>query len=99
MKNEEYGLKPYIEEVKMTDARLHFRIRTRMLKFKMNQPSDFHNKSSLWQCEGCGNVDSQSHILWCPSFSDLREGKSLSSDKDLVDYFRKVLFIREKLDI
>ena len=63
MKKEEYVLKPYIEEMRMVDARLHFRMRTRMLKFKMNQPSDSHNKASLWQCTGCGNVESQSHIL------------------------------------
>ena len=93
---EEYEVKEYLKTMKMNDARTFFRIRT---KFKMNQSSDKMNRSSLWQCTGCGNVDTQSHIIWCPAYKDLREGKSLTSDSDLVEYYRKVLFIRETLDI
>ena len=44
-------------------------------------------------------VDSQSHLMFCPAFQDLREGKSLESDEDVVDYVRKVLTIREKLEL
>ena len=65
----------------------------------MNQSSDRKNKETLWKCDGCGNIDSQKHILWCPAFRDLREGKSMDSDTDIIDYFRKVLKIREKLDL
>ena len=42
-----------------------------------------------------GPYDSQSHIVWYPFFADLREDKSLESDKDLVEYFIQVLKIRE----
>ena len=99
MKKEEFGRKAYISNMKMDDARLQFRIRTRMIKCKMNQPSDKANKETLWQCTGCGNIDTQSHILWCPAYQGLREGKSLSKDEDLVEYFRKVLAIRETLEL
>ena len=99
MKNEEYLLKPYINEMSMQDARMQFRLRTRMLKFKMNQPSDKTNKATLWECNGCVNVDTQAHILWCPAYQELRVGKSLEEDADLVEYYRKVLLIREKMDI
>ena len=37
--------------------------------------------------------------MWCPAFKELREGKSMDSDIDIVNYFRKVLKIREKLDL
>ena len=33
------------------------------------------------------------------AYAQLREGKSLDSDKDLSDYLMKVLIIREKLNI
>ena len=57
------------------------------------------NKESLWQCTGCGNIDSQAHILWCPAYKELREGKSMESDEDVVEYIQKVLDIRDKLDL
>ena len=37
----------------------------------------------------------KSHILWCPFYASLREGKSLDDDLDLVNYFRAVFRIRE----
>ena len=63
----------------------------------MNQQSDRENTKNLWKCTECGNVDTQSHNLWCPYFSTLREGKSIESDDDLVQYFREVFKIREDL--
>ena len=53
------------------------------------------NRSSLWKCEDCGYVDTQSHIIHCPAYQGLREGKSLNSDDDLVAYFSEVLKLRE----
>ena len=67
MKKEEYGMKSYIDELNMTEARTLFRVRSKMIKCKMNQSSDGYNKSSLWKCEDCGYVDTQSHILNCPA--------------------------------
>ena len=46
-----------------------------------------------------GAIETQSHILYCEAYSALREGKSLSSDKDIVVYFRKVIEIGDKLGI
>ena len=62
----------------------------------MNQRSDKLNSKQLWKCAECGNVDMQSHIVWCPFFASLREGNSLDSDIDLVKYFQEVLKIREE---
>ena len=72
------------------------RVRTRMVKCKMNQSSSKCNKASLWQCEDCGYIDSQTHIIHCPAYKDLREGKDLNSDVDVANYFKEVLRIREK---
>ena len=80
----------------MALARLNFIVRSRMTNTKMNQQSDKAHAKSLWKCDECRNIDSQSHIVWCPFFADLREGKSLQNDDDLVEYFREVLNIREK---
>ena len=64
---------------------------------KMNFPSDKWYASDSWSCDNCKltNVekpkDTQEHVLVCSADENLRQGKNLSEDKDLVDYFRQVL--------
>ena len=77
---------------------MFFRVRPKMVKCKLNQSSDRGNRASLWKCNGCGHVDSQSHILYCPSYQDLRVGKDLNSDKDVANYFKDVLKVREQIN-
>ena len=97
---EDYELKPYIQSMNLYDARMMFRVRARMVKCKMNFSSDKGNSGSLWRCESCmSNIDTQSHVLWCPAYAQFREGKSLSSSQDLVEYFRKVLAVRDRLNL
>ena len=84
MKGENFEEQSYLKEMSMADAQINFRIRSRMIDIKMNQQSDKTYAKGLW-----------SHIVWFPFFADLREGKSLQNDADLVHYFREVLKIRE----
>ena len=95
MVGEEFEEKSYLTEMSMSDARTLFRIRSRTNDFKMNQQNRKDFAHNLWKCSECGNVDTQSHILWCPYFASLREGKSLESDLDLVKYFKEVFKIRD----
>ena len=46
----------------------------------------------------CDRMDSQSHVIICEGYKHLREGKDLNSDTDLVDYFKGVISLREKLE-
>ena len=95
MMSENFEEKTYLTDMSMANARTNFRIRSKMTKVRMNQRSDKLNSKQLWKCAECGNIDTQSHIVWCPFFASLREGKSLDSDIDLVKYFQQVLKIRE----
>ena len=97
MKNESYGLKDYLSDLSLEDARMLFRVRTKTLKCKMNQSR--HNRESLWKCKACGCIESQSHIMHCPAYQQLREGKSLENDEDLAIYFREVLKLRDQLNV
>ena len=97
----DFTLKPYIKNLSVTDARIKFRLTSKMTQqVKMNFQSERHYAESLWTCEGCRNLgsigyrDTQQHILVCPAYSEIREGKDLSTDRDLVDYFKEVLKIR-----
>ena len=91
-------VQPYIENLKMHEARIMFRIRTRMMPTKMNMKGNPSFARELWKCDACKMLDSQSHVLWCPFFAPLREGKDIGNDKDLVEYFVKVFKIREEFE-
>ena len=89
--------KGYLSEMTMYDARLFYKIRTKMVKAKMNFSNDYKNKETLWRCDSCCRcIDTQAHMTICPAYQHLREGRSLSCNKDLVQYFKEVLSIREK---
>ena len=96
MANENFEERDYLKNMSMFDSRTLFRIRSHTTNVRMNQRTDKMNSKKLWKCSECGNIDSQSHILWCPFHANLREGKSLEIDADLVQYFQKVLTIREE---
>ena len=66
-------IKPYMKELTMKDARLKFRLRSKMFNCKMNHSSDPKKTQSLWKCDSCMiNIDTQSHILWCPKLKILK---------------------------
>ena len=101
IKYEKYEMKSYVKDMSMQDARMMMRIRSRMIKCKMNFSSERVNIETSWKCRACcsGAIETQSHILYCEAYQPLREGKSLSSDEDIVEYLRKVYELREKLGI
>ena len=100
MKKEFFEKQPYIKDMTLNDARLNFKIRTHMLDVKFNYKNDPKFSSELWRCDSCQTcIESQDHVLWCPAYRELREDKNISNDKDLIEYMKKVLQIRDKLKI
>ena len=97
--NEQYETKQYFKTLRLSNARLKFRIRTKMVeKIAFNYSSDAKYVNRLWQCTHCECIDSQAHVLTCVGYQHLREGKNLASDSDLVSYFRDVISLRDKLE-
>ena len=72
-----------------------------MYAAKFNYKNDVKNKAELWKCHSCqtGEIESQSHILHCEAYKDLRKNRDIKNDVDLVDYMREVLTVRDKLQI
>ena len=84
----------------LPDARMNFSLMSRMLKWKMNYLNTPKYRAEMWRCDSCQTcIYSQSHTLYCPAYQQLREGKTLTSDQDIVTYFKEVLEIRMKLDL
>ena len=71
-----------------------------MLDVKFNYKNNPIHSAKLWLCDSCEtSIDTQSHILWCPSYAKLREGKDIRSDEDLINYLKSVMKIRDKLKL
>ena len=98
IKNEEIGrTRDYMETKCISDCRLQFRIRTNMVELKANMKGSY--KGGAYSCLGCGDkasVEDQSHVIRCPAYSDIRQGLDMEEDKDVVQYFRRVMIVRMK---
>ena len=66
---------------------------------KMNYKNDKEYARQLWKCGKCGMMDSQSHLLFCSSYSNIRQDKDLSNNKDLCKYLHEILQSRTKDDL
>ena len=95
--NEDFSTKDYIKTLSVFEARAIFKHRTKMSRyFQMNYKSNPSYAKQLWKCRACNQIDSESHILWCIGFKEIRENKNLKCDKDLCQYLIQVQKIREK---
>ena len=74
-----------------------FRSRSGMFQCKMNFPNHKKFSKDLWTCDSCRRaIDSQSHVMVCPAYKQLREGKDVNNNEDLVKYLAEVMKIRNK---
>ena len=91
LKMEDCNLKDYMKLKSLQVVRDIFRTRTNLVEgFKGNFKNRY--KESTTNCEGCDQeVDDQAHAILCPAYDDLREGMDMHCDRDLVEYFRRIM--------
>ena len=101
LKEDDCSLKPYFMKLKVEDARLRFKMASNMTPtVAMNFQSERKFIARLWSCPSCfvdedkNARDTQQHILICKAYANLRIGRDLTNDKDLVDYMRNVINLR-----
>ena len=105
--NDKFERKPYLRNLNINQARLKFKLSTKMTPtVMMNFPSDPYFAHKLWTCSGCsdgtagekvtGSRDTQQHIMVCDGYAELRTGKNMDNDGDLVKYFSDVIKIRQE---
>ena len=78
--SEKFELKDYMKQSSLADARIMFKMRSKMLGVKFNYKNDKKNRDDLWMCSSCqsGYIESQNHILWCSAYADLRADKDIT---------------------
>ena len=98
--NERFEFKKYLKNKNVHEARIAFKMRTKMLEIKMNFQYDIKYMVDLWQCDSCRRaVDTQTHVLNCPAYQSQREDKDFGDFNDLVTYYSEVMQIRSKLGL
>ena len=96
--DESFQQKEYLNSCNIFESRTMFRARSKMLECKMNFSHDPKFSKDLWMCDSCKRaIDTQSHVMICPAYSKLREGKDVNCDEDLVKYLVEVMKIRERM--
>ena len=88
--------KEYMERKSIADCRMIFRMRTEMINLKENMKNKY--KGALVNCDACdmGVPESQTHVMTCKGYEQLRAGKDMDNMGNIVAYFRDVLLLREK---
>ena len=88
-----HKVQDYLRSMNVTDARIRFKIESGMTPtVRMNFMNDKDFSRQSWVCLGCHtHLDTQNHIMACPSYADLRVGKNLDDDTGLVSYFTDVI--------
>ena len=96
--SEEYGRKSYFEKLIPGEVRDYFSTRVMMLPLAGNYGRDNRFRRTGWLCL-CGQREEQEHIVrHCKKYDNIREKYSdLSSDTDLVMFFREVLEKRDRV--
>ena len=95
---ETFERKEYFESKVVKQVRSMFSFRSHMYPCKLNFAHDPKFEHELWVCDSCqSEIDSQSHVMICPAYKQLRQGKDIFNNKDVAKYLVKVELIREKL--
>ena len=98
--DEDFERKPYLEHKNVTEARVKFAQRSAMFPCKTNYMSDPSFREDLFVCDSCESaIDTMSHVMICPAYQQLREGKDVNSDKDVLEYLVAVSRIRSNLGL
>ena len=94
---ETFDRKEYLSTLNLHDSRIKFQLRSKMLDVKFNYSTKHEHE--LWLCDSCcSSIETQSHLLFCPAYASLREGKNIKNDDHLIEYIKTVMSIRTKLN-
>ena len=98
MKDEIVKGNQYFFRENLQSVRTIFRFRADLFEAKMNFKHKPEYIKEKFLCDSCmSEIDENTHVLYCPAYSNLRENKNLNNDSHLAQYLQKVLEIRTKL--
>ena len=77
-----------------------FKHRFQMTQYvKLNYQNDNKYSRTLWKCDDCLKMDSESHLLGYESYKKLRKNQNLKNNRDLYHYLQDILVHRTKQEL
>ena len=100
IKNDNFrGLQDYFHDKNLANARLKFKIRTKMVE---KVPANFKNRyfynEAGVNCSSCKVELTQNHLTLCPARAVMREGLDMGKFDDIVTYFKRYLTEAKKAE-
>ena len=85
-------IQPYFNDKNIENARIKFRIRTKMLKkVPGNFKNLYKNVPNGLKCDFCEDEMTQNHCISCPGRKEYRKDLDMNNLDDLVSYFKIIL--------
>ena len=105
LSKEKFERKSYLYELNLENARMMFKIKSKVVPTIRKNFSQKCEKKSL-SCQSCKNMnnkessppeDTQNHVVSdCPAFEHVRVNRDMSNDADLAKFFKEV--IKQRLE-
>ena len=98
MVNQNLEMKEYVEKGTLYSVRKTWEVRSHMLDVAGNYPGKNKYKASRWMCQACDLEvrEDQEHLTMCNGYEDLRGDADLNMEKELVDFFTRVMERRKE---
>ena len=95
---DQWGMKEYVRTGNLYSVRSTWEARAYMLRVAGNYSHHSRYLATGWLCQACQLQvrEDQDHLADCSGYKDLREGKNMEDDKELVEFYQAVMRRREK---
>ena len=77
-----FGCKEYLQNLPLSMSRTLFKHKYCMTKkVQMNYIGDPTYEKLMWKCSKCQKQDTETHLLWCGGYSELRQRLDLKKTR------------------
>ena len=91
-------LKDYVKTGDLYTARTTWEVRSHMLRVAGNYPGHGRYAGTGWRCQACTREvrEDQEHLASCEGYVDVRAGKDLSNEGELIEFYKGVMARRKE---
>ena len=99
MYQDNLDLKEYVKNGDLYTARSTWEVRSHMLRVAGNYPGHMKYAATGWRCQACTLEvrEDQEHLASCSGYSDIRAGRDLTVESELVEFIKSVMARRKEM--
>ena len=98
MYQDNLDMKEYVKNGDLYTARSTWEVRSHMLRVAGNYPGHNRYAATGWRCQACTLEvrEDQEHLAGCEGYADVRVGKDLRNEAELVQFYKGVMARRKE---